>query len=200
MTASSNFGNVFSVLVAAGWLPFLPMLPIHLLLQNLFYDFSQIAIPWDNMDESFLRNPHGWDPKSIAWFMLIIGPTSSVFDMTTFCFSWFYMGWQTPAQQTPFQSCWFVEGLITQTLIVHMIRTEKIPFLQSTAAPIVCCTTVACCILGLLCPNIPGLNSGLDMSTNPWQFFVYLPFVVICYFILTNFVKKFYIRVFGYLL
>ena len=134
MTASSNFGNVFSVLVASAFLPFLPMLAIQLLVQNLLYDLSQVSIPWDRMDEEFVRRPRPWEAKSIATFMLCIGPISSIFDITMFAILWFVFGANTPPEQMLFQSGWFVQGLLTQTLIVHMIRTERIPFLQSTAA------------------------------------------------------------------
>ena len=134
MTASSNFGNVFSVLVASAFLPFLPMLPMQLLVQNLLYDISQIAIPFDNVDEELLQQPQRWNPGDIGRFMVFFGPISSIFDITTFCVMWFVFGANTPAQQTLFQSGWFVVGLLTQTLIVHMIRTPKIPFIQSRAA------------------------------------------------------------------
>src|SRR5574337_677505 len=120
MTASSNFGNVLSVLVASAFIPFLPMLPIHLLVQNLLYDISQIAIPFDNVDEELLRQPLRWQPGDIGRFMVFFGPISSVFDITTFAMMWFVFGAQTPGQQTLFQSGWFVVGLLTQTLIVHM--------------------------------------------------------------------------------
>ena len=134
MTASSNFGNVFSVLIASAVLPFLPMLPVQLLIQNLLYDFSQLSLPWDRMDPEFLTKPRKWDASGIARFMAYIGPISSVFDVTTFAVLWFVMGASTVAHQGLFQSGWFIEGLLSQTLIVHMIRTKKVPFIQSTAA------------------------------------------------------------------
>lgn len=134
MTASSNFGNVFSVLAASAFLPFLPMLPMHLLVQNLLYDISQTGIPFDNVDQEFLTAPQHWDPGSIGRFMLYFGPLSSIFDIMTYCLMWFVFGANNLHMQTLFQSGWFLEGLLSQTLIVHLIRTRKIPFIQSRAS------------------------------------------------------------------
>ena len=133
MTASSNFGNVFSVLVASAFLPFLPMLPLHLLVQNLLYDISQIGIPFDNVDQELVRKPLKWNPSDISRFMIFFGPISSLFDITTFAVMWWVFGANTVAQQSLFQSGWFVVGLLTQTLIVHMIRTPKLPFSSRAA-------------------------------------------------------------------
>jgi Mg2+-importing ATPase len=134
MTASSNFGNVFSVLVASTFLPFLPMMPLQLMIQDLLYHVSQLSIPWDRLDKDYLERPRKWEAGDIARFMLFVGPISSVFDITTFYLMWFVFGANSPEHQSLFQSGWFVEGLLSQTLIVHMIRTQKSPFIQSTAA------------------------------------------------------------------
>ncbi len=131
MTASSNFGNVFSVLVASVFLPFLPMLPIQLLIQNLLYDISQVSIPWDDVDRDYLTQPRKWDAGGVARFMVFIGPISSIFDIVTFIVMWHVFGADSVEKQSLFQSGWFVVGLLTQTLIVHMIRTQHIPFIQS---------------------------------------------------------------------
>ncbi len=122
MTASSNFGNVFSMLVASVLLPFLPMLPLQILVLNLLYDISQLSIPFDRMDEEYVRKPRKWDAGDLKRFMFWVGPTSSIFDITTFALLWYGFGASTPAHQAFFQSGWFVESLLTQTLIVHMIR------------------------------------------------------------------------------
>lgn len=193
MTASSNFGNVFSLLVASAFLPFLPMLAVQLLVQNLLYDISQIAIPWDRMDEEFLREPRQWNADSIATFMLWIGPISSVFDVATFLLMWHVFGATTPAQQSLFQSGWFVVGLLTQTLIVHMIRTEKIPFLQSTASPVVLGTTFAVMALGIALPFTP-LAPAFHLQPLPATFFLYLPLLLLGYGLLTQLVKTIYRR------
>lgn len=114
MAVSSNFGNVFSVLVASAWLKFLPILPVHIVVQNLLYDLSQIAIPWDHMDEEFLTKPHTWSVKSILRFMACIGPVSSIFDITTFLFMFYFYHIQRPSDNvTQFQTAWFVESLLT---------------------------------------------------------------------------------------
>ena len=149
MTASSNFGNVFSVLVASAFIPFLPMLPMHLLVQNLLYDISQIAIPFDNVDEELLKKPQRWQPGEIGRFMVYFGPISSVFDLITYAMMWFVFSANTIAEQTLFQSGWFVEGLLTQTLIVHMIRTSKLPFIQSRAATPLMVMTVIIMAIGI---------------------------------------------------
>jgi len=196
MAASSNFGNVFSVLIAAIWLPFLPMLPIHLLLQNLFYDFSQLAIPWDSIDPEFIRQPQTWSAKSIAYFMIFIGPTSSVFDLTTFAMGLYFFGWDKNHGDNArhFQSCWFMEGLLSQTLIVHMIRTEKIPFIESRASLPVITGTVLSCAVGFIVPNVWPFYTVFQMLPVPWQFWVYLPICLLCYMILVTIVKKIFIR------
>lgn len=193
MTASSNFGNVFSVLVASAFLPFLPMLAAQLLVQNLLYDFSQIAIPWDRMDEEFLRVPRQWAAGTIATFMLCIGPISSIFDLLTFWVMWHVFGANSVAHQSLFQSGWFVVGLLTQTLIVHMIRTEKIPFIQSTAAPVVLATTATVMAVGIWLPFSP-IAPALKLQPLPAGFFVYLPAVLLAYCLATQLAKTLYRR------
>ena len=143
MTASSNFGNMFSVMFASAFLPFLPMMPIHLLIQNLLYDISQTTIPFDRMDPEFLRKPRRWDASDLKRFMIYIGPISSIFDIVTYLVMWHVFGCNSPEHQSLFQSGWFIEGLLSQTLIVHMIRTRKIPFIQSRATwPVIGMTTL----------------------------------------------------------
>ena len=180
MTASSNFGNVFSVLIASAVLPFLPMLPVQLLIQNLLYDFSQLSLPWDRMDPEFLTKPRKWDASGIARFMAYIGPISSVFDVTTFAVLWFVMGASTVAHQGLFQSGWFIEGLLSQTLIVHMIRTKKVPFIQSTAALPVLLLTTAVMAVGIYLP-FSRLGSATGMVPLPWTYFVWLVVTLLAY-------------------
>jgi len=198
MAVSSNFGNVFSVTIASAWLPFLPMQPIHIVVQNLLYDLSQLSIPWDKMDKEFTMKPQSWNAMSVLRFMACIGPISSVFDITTFLFLWYYYGIQTPNDQvTLFQTAWFVEGLLTQTLIVHMIRTRHIPFIQSRAAWIVIlCTFLVCCVCVAL-PFIPGVNVYVNMQPLPGLYFGYLLAALVSYCILVNIGKAIYLRVFG---
>ncbi|MFV5514892.1 magnesium-translocating P-type ATPase [Acinetobacter gerneri] len=197
MTASSNFGNVFSVLVASAFIPFLPMLPIHLLIQNLLYDISQIAIPFDHVDDELIAKPQRWQPEEVGRFMIVFGPISSIFDIITFALMWYVFSANTPAQQTLFQSGWFVVGLLTQTLIVHMIRTAKIPFIQSPAAtPLLIMTVVIMCV-GIFLPMGP-LASYFKLQALPLSYFIYLPFILIAYMCVTQIVKTIYIRRYGW--
>jgi len=196
MAASSNFGNVFSVLVASVWLPFLPMLAIHLLIQNLLYDISQIGIPFDRMDDEYLEKPRKWQVNDLGRFMLCIGPISSIFDITTFCVMYFVFAANTPEMQSLFQSGWFIEGLLSQTLIIHMIRTAKVPFFQSTAAAPLMVLTLCVMAVGIAVPFTP-LGAAVGMVPLPLAYFPWLAGTLICYCLLTQVVKRWYIRRFG---
>ena len=197
MTASSNFGNVFSVLVASAFIPFLPMLPIHLLVQNLLYDISQIAIPFDNVDDELLKKPQRWQPGDVGRFMVFFGPISSVFDITTFAMMWFVFSANTVAEQTLFQSGWFVVGLLTQTLIVHMIRTPKIPFIQSRAAtPLIVMTGIIMAV-GIFLPMGP-LAHYFKLQALPPLYFVFLPMILLAYMGLTQAMKGIFVRRYGW--
>jgi P-type Mg2+ transporter len=193
MTASSNFGNVFSVLVASIFLPFLPMLPIQLLIQNLLYDISQVSIPWDDVDQDYLKKPRKWDAAGIARFMVFIGPISSIFDIVTFIVMWHVFGANDPAKQALFQSGWFVVGLLTQTLIVHMIRTQHIPFIQSRAATPVILLTASIMAIGIYLPFSP-LGEHVGLVPLPMSYFPWLVGILLSYCLLTQVVKGWYIR------
>jgi P-type Mg2+ transporter len=196
MTASSNFGNVFSVLIASIFLPFLPMLPIQILTQNLLYDVSQVSIPWDDVDKDYLKQPRKWDAGGIARFMVFIGPISSIFDIVTFVVMWHVFGANTVEKQSLFQSGWFVVGLLTQTLIVHMIRTQHIPFIQSRAAPPVIMLTASIMAFGIYLP-FSSLGGHLGMVPLPLSYFGWLAGILLSYCVLTQLVKTLYIRRFG---
>lgn len=198
MTASSNFGNVFSVLVASAFLPFLPMLPLQLLVQNLLYDISQIAIPFDKVDEELVNRPLTWNPGDIGRFMLFFGPLSSLFDLATFALMWFVFHASTPAQQSLFQSGWFVVGLVTQTLIVHMIRTPKLPFIQSRAAWPLTLMTGLIIAIGIYLPMGP-LAANFKLVPLPLAYFPWLVAIVLGYALLTTAMKRFYLRRFGWM-
>lgn len=196
MAVSSNFGNVLSVLVASIFLPFLPMLPVQLLIQNLLYDLSQTSLPWDTMDKDFLQKPRKWDATDITRFMIYIGPTSSIFDIITFIIMWFVFKANSPAVQSLFQSGWFVEGLVTQTLIIHIIRTQKIPFIQSRASAPVFILTIGVMIVGIILPFTKlGLHVGLQPL--PLAYFAWLFLILLSYCILKQFMKVWYISRFG---
>ncbi|PZG37810.1 magnesium-translocating P-type ATPase [Listeria ivanovii] len=195
MTASSNFGNVFSVLIASAFIPFLPMLSLHLLLQNLLYDSSQLTLPWDKMDRSFLKKPHAWEQKGMLRFILCIGPVSSIFDIATFLIMWFVFSANTMAEQALFHSGWFVVGLLTQTLVVHMIRTEKIPFIQSRATAPVMISTLIVMSLGLIIP-FTGFGHSIGFVSLPGSYFPWLVLVLVGYMATMQVVKMLYIRKF----
>ncbi|MBF2460400.1 magnesium-translocating P-type ATPase [Listeria seeligeri] len=195
MTASSNFGNVFSVLIASAFIPFLPMLSLHLLLQNLLYDSSQLTLPWDKMDRSFLKKPHAWEQKGMLRFILCIGPVSSIFDIATFLIMWFVFSANTVAEQALFHSGWFVVGLLTQTLVVHMIRTEKIPFIQSRATAPVMISTLIVMSLGLIIP-FTGFGHSIGFVSLPGSYFPWLVLVLVGYMATMQVVKTIYIRKF----
>ena len=193
MTASSNFGNMFSLLGASAFLPFLPMLPVQILIQNLLYDISQTSIPWDTMDEEYLEKPRKWESGGIARFMLFIGPISSIFDYATFALMYFFFKASTPAQQSLFQSGWFIEGLLSQTLIVHMIRTRKIPFIQSWATKPVLALTTLVMAAGMFIP-FSSFAGALHFQPLPWTYFPWLLGILISYCILTQVVKVWFIN------
>ncbi|WP_291653044.1 magnesium-translocating P-type ATPase [Clostridium sp.] len=212
MTASSNFGNMFSVLIASIFLPFLPMLPIQLLMLNLIYDISCITIPWDNVDEDYLRLPRKWDASSISKFMFWIGPTSSVFDIATYILMYFFIcplvfGGQyhtlNEVQQLGFMGLfhagWFVESLWSQTLVIHMIRTPDIPFIQSRASWQLTTLTTLGILVGTIIPYT-AFGKALDMVAMPAIYFPCLIVIIILYMILATILKKVFIKRYGELL
>ena len=211
LTASSNFGNMLSVLAASAFLPFLPMQPLQLIFLNMLYDFSCVAISWDRCDEEFLKMPRKWDASTIGGFMLWFGPASSLFDIATFLLLYFAVcpraaggAWGAAGTgallfTAVFNTGWFLESLCTQTIVIHMIRTPKVPFLESRASAPVTASTAAAMALGLLLP-LTQLGRVMDMVPVPPAYYLWLPLVVLCYMLLTALVKKVYIRRYGELL
>ncbi|MBB6622922.1 magnesium-translocating P-type ATPase [Clostridium gasigenes] len=211
MTASSNFGNMFSVLVASAVLPFLPMIPVQLLVLNLIYDISCISIPWDNVDEEFLKVPRKWDSSSIGSFMLWIGPTSSVFDITTYILMFFVIcpivcggsygnvNVDKTLFMMVFNAGWFVESLWTQTLVIHMIRSTKKPFIQSRASmPVIVLTSISI-LIGTIIPYT-AFGKTLGMYPMPGIYFLMLFATIFAYMILVTVVKNKYVEKYGDLL
>lgn len=211
MTASSNFGNMFSVLAASAFLPFLPMASLHLILLNLIYDVCCTALSWDNVDPAYLKAPRRWEAKGIGRFMLWIGPISSLFDIVTYLLLYFvlcplatdgqlYTQLTDPAAQALyvalFQTGWFVESMWTQTLVIHMLRTEKLPFAQSRASVPVALLSLAGIALVTAIPFTP-LAAPLEMAALPPVYFLLLGMVVLGYMALVTVVKKRYIRRYG---
>ncbi|KAI6112317.1 Mg-transporting ATPase [Pisolithus thermaeus] len=194
MACSSNFGNVFSVLVASAWLPYQPMLPLQLLVQNLLYDFSQGSIPWDNVDPEYLETPRTWSALSIIRFMICLGPFSSPFDITVFCINWFYYGIRTAdSPLVPLaQTNWFLEGSLTQLFIIQFLRTGKTPFIQSRASlPVVLVTFGMACV-SMAIPYIPKVSSALQMKPPHPEFYAYLVGIIAGYACVVHVVKVLY--------
>ena len=194
MAASSNFGNMFSVLGASAFLPFLPMLPIQVLVNNLLYDFSQTGIPSDNIDEEWLTKPRKWSVTNIRRFIVFIGPISSIFDYMTFFIMLYVFGcWNNPVL---FHTGWFVESLLTQTMIIHVIRTNRIPFIQSIASLQLSLTSVLVVMFGIVLPFTP-LAAPLGFTALPWLYWPLVFGMLFMYVILTQIVKVWFVRKFG---
>lgn len=211
-TASSNFGNMFSVLIASTFLPFLPMLPLQLLFLNMIYDISCISIPWDHMDKEYLDEPKSWISANIGKFMLWIGPTSSVFDITTYLLMYFVIcpamlggSYHTlsPAQQVTFiaifHAGWFVESLWMQTMVLHALRTPKVPFLQSRASFSMIAITTLGIAVGTIVP-FTNFGRNLGMLPLPGNYWLWLFVTMVLYLALVTVVKRIYIRRYGELL
>ncbi|MGY3746116.1 magnesium-translocating P-type ATPase [Vagococcus salmoninarum] len=193
ITISSNFGNVFSVLVASAFLPFLPMLSIQLLIQNLIYDIAQLTTPWDNVDEEDIIKPVSWETTGLLKFTLCIGPVSSIFDIMTFVVMWTIFGANTVAEQGLFQAGWFLVGLISQTLVVHIVRTEKLPFIQSRASWPLIISSLAAIVVGLVIATT-SLRGAFDFTALPVSYWPWLIGILIAYMITTEVAKRIYIK------
>jgi Mg2+-importing ATPase len=207
MGASSNFGNMFSVVGGSYFLPFLPMAPIQILLNNLLYDASQVGIPADHVDEEYLKTPRKWNIQNIRRFMVFIGPMSSIFDYATFFLMLYFFNCKlyshaatTPEMKTYYESLfhtgWFVESILTQTLIVHIIRTNRIPFLQSIASPFLLLTTIIVMIAGAVLPYLP-IGSYFGFVPLPASYWIWIAGFLLCYSVLTHSVKVWFHRKFG---
>jgi Mg2+-importing ATPase len=193
MGASSNFGNMFSVLGASALLPFVPMAPIQILTNNLLYDFSQVPIPTDNVDPEQITRPRPWSMKEITKFIVFIGPCSSIFDYTTYAMMWFVFKAVTPAHASLFQTGWFVESLLTQTLIIHIIRTNRLPFVQSRASLPLTLTSLAIMAVGVWLPFSP-FAEALGFAALPHLYWPLLLATLFLYVLLTQGVKTWLLR------
>ena len=205
MTVSSNFGNIFSLLVASIFLPFLPMAPVHLIVLNLVYDLSCVALPFDNVDQDFLKQPHTWEAKTITRFMVWMGPISSVFDILTFIFLYFiivpmitghhYVHGSESALQfiILFQTGWFIESMWSQTMVIHMLRTAKVPFVQSRPAWLVILMTLVAAFFVTSLPYGPLVNI-LRLAPLGLPYFLFLICIIFLYMFSVTVIKKFYIK------
>lgn len=205
MTVSSNFGNIFSLLVASIFLPFLPMAPVHLIVLNLVYDLSCVALPFDNVDQDFLKQPHTWEAKSITRFMVWMGPISSIFDILTFIFLYFIIvplvtGYHYAHDSESalqfiilFQTGWFIESMWSQTMVIHMLRTAKVPFVQSRPAWLVILTTLVAALFVTSLPYGPLVNI-LRLAPLGLPYFLFLTLTIFLYMICVTTIKNFYIK------
>ena len=208
MGASSNFGNMFSVVGGSYFLPFLPMAPIQILANNLLYDVSQTGIPTDNVDDELIRSPRKWDIKDISKFMMFVGPVSSLFDYATFFLMLYFYGCKhfTDANisaavkshyEALFHTAWFVESLLTQTLIVHIIRTGRVPFFQSRASAGMSLTTLAVMAVAIVLPYWPPAAALLGLVPLPMSFWWWIAGFLLTYGVITHLVKKWFDSKYG---
>lgn len=197
ITTSSNLGNVFTVLLASVFLPFLPMLPVQILIQNLLYDISQVAIPFDNVDEEVLSKPQKWDPKGIFKFMICFGPLSSIFDVITFFILWYVYNANSANMASFFQTGWFLEGLLSQICIVHIVRTKKIPFVNSISSNFLLFTSVFIGGLGVLF-TMSSLGRALGFVSIPLSYYFFVLLIVTFYLVTAQLVKKYFISRYGW--
>ena len=208
MTVSSNFGNMLSVLFAAVWLSFAikglnssvdtftPMVPIHILVLNMIYDFSQYSIPWDNVDENYIKKSQQWNPKSIFKFMICMGPVSTIFDIVSFMIMFYAFGWNNINFQDQFSTGWFLESLLTQIAVIYVLRTEKVPFVKSNPSVPVNASLAIILLVGLilvLVPNLDGAKfASLALNQPIWILYSFL--ITSGYMLTAQGVKKLYIR------
>lgn len=197
MALSADFGDVFSIMIASIFLPFLPLLPIQMLLQDFIYDFSQIGIPYDNVDDEFLVKSKKWDTKSISRFMQIMGITSSLIDVFSFIIFWFIFKYNSVDKQAYFQTAWFVTCLITELMIIFNVRTSKKPFIESNASFKLNILTLVSLVLTILTPILLCNISTFNFVILPLQFYFYLVILVLLYFIIVSIIKKLYIKKYG---
>ena len=193
MALSASFGDCFSVLIASIFLPFLPMIPIQFLLQDLLYDLSQTAIPFDDVDKEFLITPHKWDTSDLKRFMVIMGLVASVIDVVAFLIFYFVLGFNSD-NVILFQTAWFIEGVISQTMIVHFVRTSKIPFIESIANKYLLLSTSLCIIASIILPILLVNIKSFHFAYLPVAFYFYVIILLILYMVIEEIVKRLYIR------
>ena len=197
MALSADFGDVFSIMIASIFLPFLPLLPIQMLLQDFIYDFSQIGIPYDNVDSEFLEKPKKWDTKGISRFMKVMGITSSLIDVISFIIFWFVLGYNDISKQTFFQTAWFVTCLTTELMIIYNVRTAKKPFIESNASTKLNLLTIFSLVLTIITPIVLCKIETFHFVILPLEFYIFLIGLVFLYFIIVSVIKKIYIKKYG---
>lgn len=193
MATSGNFGNMLSVMIASIFLPFLPLLPIHILIQNLLCDFAQLGMPFDKVEEEYIEKPKKWETKSLRKFMMFFGIISTILDIACFLVLWFVFKYNSVEQSVFFQTGWFIFGIISQTLIIHMIRTHKIPFIQSSSSKQLTFSTFAVVIITLLI-GFTTISQIFDLTRMTASYMVWIGILMLAYMILVQIVKKVYIK------
>ena len=196
MALSADFGDVFSITIAAIFFPFLPLLPIQMLLQDFIYDISQLALPYDNVDKEFLQKPKKWNTKGISKFMKIMGITSSLIDILAFIIFWFILGYNNVSQASYFQTAWFVTCLATELMIIYSVRSSKNTFMKD-ASPYLNALTIVSLILTILTPIILTKISSFHFEVLPPVFYIYLILLILLYFLIVRIIKKIYIKKYG---
>ena len=193
MATSGNFGNMISVILATIFLPFLPLLPVHILIQNLLNDFAQIGMPFDNVDKEYLKKPKTWNTEGIKKFMVAFGFISTVLDLLCFGVLWFIFGFNTPEKAIMFQSGWFMFGILSQTLIIHLIRTNKIPFIESRSSKQLLISTFSIVLITLLI-CFTDIAIIFDLHRMPLSYMLWILLLMFIYVILIQIYKKVYIK------
>ncbi len=196
MAISGNFGNMISVLIASIVLPFLPLKPVHILVQNILNDFAQFGMPYDNVEKEYIEKPMEWDTASLKQFMFYFGLTSTVLDILCFAILWFVFGYKTAQQAEYFQCGWFMFGVISQTLVIHTIRTHKFPFIHTHAGYQLTISTISVVIITLLI-GMSNFAYVMDMKPLPFNYLLWLGILMIIYLLLAQLMKKIYIKRFG---
>lgn len=197
MALSADFGDVFSIMISSIFLPFLPLLPIQMLLQDFIYDFSQIGIPYDNVDKEFLINPKKWDTKGISRFMKVMGITSSIIDVISFIIFWFVLGYNSIDKQAYFQTAWFITCLVTELMIIYNVRTSKNPFIESNSSHKLNVLTIFSLVLTIITPILLTKIDTFHFVILPFEFYLFLILLVILYFAIVSVIKKIYIKKYG---
>lgn len=196
MALSSDFGDVFSLVISCVFLPFLPLIPIQLLIQDFLFEISQIAIPYDDVDKEFIIKPRKWDTKDLSGFMNVMGITSSIIDVLAFLLFWYILGYDSN-KETYFQTAWFVECLISESLIIHFVRTSKIPFIESKANKKLTICTLLTIIGSIIVPIILHSIPSFNFEILPPIYYIYVLGLLLLYALLVELVKRLYIRKHG---
>ena len=194
MALSADFGDVFSIMIASIFLPFLPLLPIQMLFQDFIYDFSQIGIPYDNVDDEFIKSPKKWNTNGISKYMIVMGITSSIIDVIAFIIFWYVLGYNSIEKASYFQTAWFITSLITELMIIYNVRTSKHIYEKSNISPVLAGLTIFSGILTIITPLVMHKITNFHFEILPFNFYIYLILLLVLYFTIVSIVKRIYIK------